>query len=69
MVTISAITPLPGDGSSPILRPASAPRPALSVYSLTHAAVETPTFNRAYDLCPVILRLPVALTARLPVVP
>ena len=60
VVTTSAITPLPGVGSSPTLREASAVLDALSVYSLNHPAVDSPTFINKYDLCPVIVIFPIA---------
>ncbi len=47
VVTTSAITPLPGAGSSPTLLEASFALDVLSVYSLNQPVVERPTFIRA----------------------
>ena len=69
VVTTSAMTPLPAAGSSPTLREASAVLDALSVYSLNHPAVDSPTFINKYDLNPVTLIFPIALLASDPVVP
>ena len=55
VVTTSAITPLPAAGSSPTLREASDVLDALSVYSLNHPAVDSPTFYelwRAFEHSP-----------------
>ena len=60
VVTTSAITPLPAAGSSPTLLVASAVLDALSVYSLNHPAVDSPTFINKYDLYPVTLKFPIA---------
>ena len=43
VVTISAITPSPGVGSSPTLLFTSLARAALSVYMRNHPAVDNPT--------------------------
>ena len=62
VVTTSAIIPLPGLGSSPTPLDVSLDLDTPSVYILTHAAVDTPTFIREYVLNPVTVVNPVALS-------
>ena len=61
MITTSAITPLPGAGSSPTLLVTSFALDVLSVYSLIHPAVDNPTLINEYALNPVISVLPIPL--------
>lgn len=63
VVTTSAITPLPGAGSSPTLLETSFNLDVLSVYSRNHPAVDSPTFINAYALNPVMSVLPIPLIA------